>query len=202
MRAGEPLMLEQVFDHIESERIILRRFIDSDLPSFLSYRNDPDVARYQSWETTSLAEAEEFIQVQKGIQPGAPGQWFQFAIALKPTGELIGDCALKVSEHYSQQGEMGYTLAREHQGKGYATEAICSLLDYAFLDLNLHRIVAITDCENAASVALLERIGLRREGHFIENTWFKGKWGDEYLYAILKDEWLLKRSETGRKDSV
>jgi RimJ/RimL family protein N-acetyltransferase len=195
-------MLEQAFNNIESERIILRRFIDSDLPSFLSYRNDPDVARYQSWETTSLAEAEEFIQVQKGIQPGVPGQWFQFAIALKPTGELIGDCALKVSEHYSQQGEMGYTLAREHQGKGYASEAIRSLLDYAFLDLNLHRVVAITDCENAASVALLERIGLRREGHFIENTWFKGKWGDEYLYAILKDEWLLKRRETGRRDSV
>ena len=60
-----------------------------------------------------------------------------------------------------------------------------------FDTFDLHRIIAITDCENIASVALLERLGMRREGHFIQNIWFKGKWGDEYLYAILKEEWLL-----------
>jgi len=55
-------------------------------------------------------------------------------------------------------------------------------------------VIAVTDCENTASVTLLERLGLRREGHFIQNVWFKGKWADEYLYAILQDEWLSKHS--------
>ena len=68
-----------------------------------------------------------------------------------------------------------------------------NVLEYAFMQLGLHRVVAITDCENEASVALLDGLGMRREGHFIQNIWFKGKWGDEYLYAILKDEWLGMR---------
>ena len=81
---------------------------------------------------------------------------------------------------------------RAYQGQGFATEAVSCLLNYAFLTFDLHRIIAITDCENEASVALLERLGMRREGHFLKNVWFKGKWGDEYLYAILKEEWLQK----------
>jgi len=59
-------------------------------------------------------------------------------------------------------------------------------------------IIAITDCENTASVALLERLEIRREGHFLQNVWFKGKWGDEYLYAILKEEWLRKQGTKAR----
>jgi RimJ/RimL family protein N-acetyltransferase len=67
-------------------------------------------------------------------------------------------------------------------------------LDYAFDDLGLHRVAAIADCRNKPSWALLERVGMRREGHFLENVWFKGGWSDEYLYAVLKDEWLRKRT--------
>ena len=87
-----------------------------------------------------------------------------------------------------------FTFAREHQGRGMAFEAASRVLDYVFDDLGLHRVTAITDCENAQSVALLGRLGMRREGHFIQNIWFKGKWGSEYLYAILRDEWLKKRA--------
>ena len=66
------------------------------------------------------------------------------------------------------------------------------MLDYVFTELNLHRVVAVTDCENGKSFTLLARLGLRREGHFVQNVWFKGKWGSEYSYAILRDEWLGK----------
>jgi RimJ/RimL family protein N-acetyltransferase len=81
-------------------------------------------------------------------------------------------------------------FARRHQGKGYASEAVRLLLHYAFDTLGKHRMVAITDAKNAPSIALLERLGMRREGHFIQNVWFKGAWGDECLYAMLRDEWL------------
>jgi RimJ/RimL family protein N-acetyltransferase len=180
---------EDDFAGLETARLRLRQFALDDLAHFRSYRNDPDIARYQSWSEFSEQEAVDFIAAQKALRPGVPGQWFQFAIELKATNALIGDCALKIDEHEPRQAEIGFTLAREHQGRGYASEAVSRVLDYAFRALCLHRVVAITDCENAPSVALLERLGMRREGHFKQNVWFKGKWGDEYLYAILRAEW-------------
>ena len=177
------------FTRLESERLILRRFAGSDLEPFLAYRNGPLVARYQAWESCTEREATAMIEELKQLQPGTPGEWFQFAVELKETGALIGDCALKVEQN-GRQGEIGFTLSREHRGKGYASEAVSCLLCYAFADLGLHRVVAITDQENRPSIALLERLGMRREGHFVRNAWFKGRWASEYLYAVLKDEWL------------
>ena len=181
------------FTTLETTRLRLRHFTDTDLQAFMSYRNDPEVARYQSWGGISEPEANAFIQEQKKVQPGVPGQGFQIAIELKETNVLIGDCYFTINELDHRQAEIGFTLSREYQGYGFATEAVSYFLNYAFLTFDLHRIIAITDCENAASVALLERLGMRREGHFLQNVWFKGKWGDEYLYAVLKEEWLRKR---------
>ncbi|HVG34679.1 MAG TPA: GNAT family protein [Pyrinomonadaceae bacterium] len=180
------------FVELRTPRLVLRRFTDSDLETFEAYRNDPEISRYQSWETFSHQEALEFICEQKSLEPLVPGRWFQFAVALMETQSLVGDCAVKVDEEDTQQAEIGFTFAREHQGKGYASEAVQRLLDFLFREAGLHRVVAITDCENQPAVALLERTGLRREGHFMQNVWFKGKWGDEYLYAILRSEWIQK----------
>jgi RimJ/RimL family protein N-acetyltransferase len=181
---------QKMFSRLETSRLLLRRFIDADLTSLLAYRNDPEIARYQSWESFTEEEAREFVREQKIAEPGVPGKWFQFAIEGKEAGGLIGDCALKIDPHDRRQGEIGFTLARPYQGQGYAGEAASCVLDFAFSNLDLHRVVAITDCRNRPSVALLERLGLRREGHYLQNIWFKGEWGDEYSYAILKYEWM------------
>jgi len=173
--------------------LILRRFRDSDLPALLAYRNDPEVARYQSWSVNDQSGLKDFIQSQKSLQPGTPGEWFQLAIALKSTNELIGDCVLRTGMEDSRQGEIGFTLARRHQGKGFAFEAVSAFLEYAFTKLGLHRVVAITDCENAASIRLLERLEMRREGHFLQSIQNKGEWRDEFQYAILCGEWIQKR---------
>ncbi len=179
------------FTSLESERVILRRFAADDLAPFLAYLNDPLVARYQTWESYTEQRARDVIAEQQNLDPGVPGRWFTFAVESKETGSLIGHVALKTQDR--QQAEIGFTFSRAHQGKGLAFEAATRVLDYVFKELSLHRVVAITDCENARSVALLGRLGMRREGHFIQNIWFKGSWGDEYLYAILRDEWLRKR---------
>jgi [ribosomal protein S5]-alanine N-acetyltransferase len=109
---------------------------------------------------------------------------------------LIGDCAFQVLPHDvghdPRQAEIGFSFARALQGQGFATEAVSRLLDYLFGDLNLHRVVAITDAENRAAARLLERLGLRREGAFVENVWFKGAWGSEFYYALLHHEWARK----------
>jgi len=183
-----------VFTTLETPRLRLRHFTDAGLALFMAYRNDPEVARYQGWEGISEPEARAFLQEQKEIQPGVPGHWFQIAVELKETGMLVGDCALKIEEHDERQAEIGYTLSRGYQGRGIASEAVSRVLEYAFVTLGMHRVIAMTACENVASVALLERLGLRREGHFRQSVWLKGKWEDEYLYAMLQEEWRTMHS--------
>src|ERR671917_1185015 len=88
-------MSEAVFTRIESERLILRRFEDSDLIPFVAYRNDPEVARYQSWVSCDEQEAKVLIREMGSARIGVPGEWFGFAIESNETGTLIGDCALR-----------------------------------------------------------------------------------------------------------
>jgi RimJ/RimL family protein N-acetyltransferase len=185
-------MKKAAFTSLESERLLLRRLTEADLVPFLAYLNDPVVARYQSWESYTEQQARETIEAQRNLEPGTAGRWFTFAVESKAEGALVGHVALTTEGE--QQAEMGFTFSRDYQGKGLASEAAARVLDYVFKELGLHRVKAITDCENERSVALLERLGMRREGHFIQNVWFKGKWGDEYLYAVLREEWLGRRA--------
>lgn len=186
-------LVDTTFTSLQSERLILRRLEDNDLVSYHAYLNDPLVAEYQTWDTYPVERAREVIEEQKTLEPGSPGDPFLFAVELKENTSLAGHVVLTVQEKDPLQAEIGFTFAREYHGRGLAREAASNVLDYAFTVLRLHRIIAITDCENLSSVALLGRLGMRREGHYLQNIWFKGKWGDEYLYAILSDEWNLNK---------
>jgi RimJ/RimL family protein N-acetyltransferase len=193
-------MKKAAFKSLESERLVLRRFNEADLGPFLAYVNDPLVARYQSWESYTEEQARKVIEVQRELDPGEPGKWFTFAVETKAGGALAGHVALKMQDQ--QQAEIGFTFSRDYQGKGLAFEAVARVLDYVFDELDLHRVIAIADCENVRSAALLDRLGMRREGHFIQNVWFKGKWGDEYLYAVLREEWLRRRGVAGPREET
>jgi RimJ/RimL family protein N-acetyltransferase len=182
-----------MFGEIVSERLVVRRFQDSDLAAFLAYRNDPVVSRYQNWDPLSAPRAQAILQEQRHLEPGAPGPWFQFALALKGSGQLVGDCGLQVLLQDARQAQVSIALAPVYQGAGLATEALTAVLDYAFINLDLHRVIAVVDAENAGPVRLFERVGMRREGHFLKNVWFKGRWADEYLFALLQAEWLSRR---------
>lgn len=186
-------MTDAAFTFLQTERLILRPFEETDLEPFLVYLNDPLVARYQTWETYTEQRAREVIEEQKSLVPGMPGKAYLFAVVLRETAALAGHVVLTVFTTEPRQAEIGFTFAREYHGHGLAMEAAVRVLDYVFRGLSLHRVIAITDCENLKSVALLEKLGMRREGHFIQNIWFKGKWGDEYSYGILREEWLRRR---------
>lgn len=175
---------------LETERLIIRPFRDADVDSFLAYRNDPEVAKYQGWTFPYPREkAVEFIAQIKIVSPVAIGVNYQAAIENKETGELIGDLFYLIGQGDSPQARIGYTLSRAHWKKGYASEAAARLLDFFFHELAVHRVVADCDTENTASVHLLERLGFRREAHFIESFWMGNYWGDEYYYGMLEREW-------------
>ncbi|MBP1903988.1 RimJ/RimL family protein N-acetyltransferase [Paenibacillus turicensis] len=175
-----------------TERLILRQFALKDIQAFYQYRADPTVARFQSWENFTYEEADSFVRSQKTLIPDQPGGWFQYAIALADSNQLIGDCAVHTLGAEPRIAEIGFTLAREHQGKGYIHEALCALLDYIFSTLNKHKVIAFTDVRNEKSISALARLGMRREGHLLQNYMTKGNWVDEYQYAILQSEWLSK----------
>ena len=176
---------------LETERLRLRAFQDRDIPGFAAYRSDPEVAKYQSWEPPfSIEQATEFVHEMKTARLAAAGEWYQIAVEFKGNAALIGDCAFHIFADDPQQAEIGFTLASAHQGQGYGSEAVMAVLDFLFGELSLHRVRATCDVENLASSRLLERVGMRREAHLVENIWFKGAWGSEYAYALLRRDWL------------
>jgi len=179
---------------METDRLILRQFELRDAPAFAAYRSDPDVARFQGWEAPfSEEQAVAFVRSMRRVQPGAPGKWLQLAIVVKASGELAGDCAFNIHKDDPRQASIGLTLVRAFQGRGYGHEAMTRLLDYLFFELKLRRVHADCDVLNQAAFRSLEKLGLRREAHFVESLWFKGAWASEYWYAILACEWAEQR---------
>lgn len=187
----EYFMGDKRFSSIETERLVLRRFRESDAEAFFNYRTNPLVSLYQGegWQSYRFEQAVDFVKEQMNLEPGIQGIWFQLVIELKDTGEQIGDCGIHTLVQDINQVEIGFTLDSAYQNKGLGREAVKCLLDYIFNDLNKHRVIAVTDVRNKNSIKLLKRIGMRKEGHFIKNAWNKGEYTDEYLFAILKGEW-------------
>ena len=183
-------MKDLSFSTLASQRITIRRFHADDAAAFAAYRSDPDVARYQAWEVPyPLEKARRFIESLEGAAPGATGTWFQFAVALTSTGLLIGDCGLCPTRRDPSRAELGFTFARAYQGKGYASEAVRCLLEYAFTSLALQRVFAISQTQNDAARRLLERLGFRGHGHFVEDATVKGDTDGELIFERLQKDW-------------
>jgi RimJ/RimL family protein N-acetyltransferase len=172
-------------------RLRARPFRPADVDPFVAYRSDPDVERYQGWSDFTHEDGRAFIASLQGDRPGVPGEWYQFALEEVTAQELVGDVALHVDADEPRAAEIGVTLAPAYQGRGYGTEAVRGLLGFAFAELGMHRVVAVTDVRNTPAQALLQRVGMRHEAHFHENVFFKGAWSSEHLYAILEREWPL-----------
>ncbi len=185
---------DTAFSALRTERLVIRRFVASDAETFAAYRSEPEVARHQSWDTPfSVDQARLFIEQLASEHPDTPGTWFQFALVDVASDTHIGDVAASCDAADRRLASVGWTLAPHAQGQGYATEAATALLDYLFDRRSKHRVTAGCDPCNAASAALMERLGMRREAHFIQSEWAKGEWTDEYVYAVLSTEWAQRR---------
>ena len=176
---------------INTNRLLLRELKQSDLNGFLAYRCLEEVCRYQGFEPMNEMAAAAFLVENGEKKWGVAGQWIQYALELSETHELIGDFAIQLNEYDTRIAQIGISLSPTFQGKGYAKECMEALVSFLFRDTETLRIEEIVDAENHASIHLLESCSFRKEGHFIENVFFKGKWGSEMQYALLKREWEL-----------
>jgi RimJ/RimL family protein N-acetyltransferase len=134
-------MPDEGFTELAGERVLLRRFRPADVAEFVAYRSRAEVARFQSWDAPyPREEGERFVRQQMNEHPDTAGEWFQFAVALRPAGQLIGDCAAMPHAGDPRQCEIGFTIAPGYQGRGYATEAARLLVGYLFGRRAKHRI--------------------------------------------------------------
>jgi RimJ/RimL family protein N-acetyltransferase len=173
---------------LSTQRLKLRRFRPDDAAAFAAYRSDPEIARYQSWTAPVPVPEAVALVAEFGVgDPRSPG-WFQYAVELRSAGALIGDVGVNLHNNLLQ-AEIGFTIATEHQGRGYATEAVRRVIDHLFADAGLRRVSAECDARNLRSALLLERLGFRSEGHRVANTWIKGEWTDDLLFGLLAEDW-------------
>ncbi|MEC4812273.1 MAG: GNAT family N-acetyltransferase [Scytonema sp. PMC 1069.18] len=175
--------------HFFTQRLILREFTPDDWQAVLAYQVDPLYLRFCEWETRSEDEVREFVEMFLHQQWQVPRFKFQLAVVLKSEGKLIGNCGIRKIKPDSHQASLGYEIASNYWGRGYATEAARTLLKFGFEELKLHRIYSWCFSENLASIRVLEKIGMRLEEKSPKSEWFKGRWWDTLTFAILKDDW-------------
>jgi RimJ/RimL family protein N-acetyltransferase len=195
-------MSERFPDQLTSARLLLRRLQRDDAGALCAYRSLPEVARYQYWESFGPDDAARLIESQSAAEPGVAGTWFQLAIVNAASGQMIGDCGLHCRKDDPRQMEIGITLAPRHQGRRYADEAVECLLDYVFSSPGKHRVSATVDAFNRPAIALCRRLGFRQEAHFVEHVWFKGQWGSEFVFAMLKRDWRERQTQHKSKHEI
>jgi ribosomal-protein-alanine N-acetyltransferase len=172
-----------------THRLKIRNLRDSDLDAFHQYRSNPDITKYQGFNTFTLQQSKDFIASQTNNLRIIPGEWSQYGIENINSGQLVGDCAIYLQMSDSRIAEIGITISHLHQRLGYAKEAMLGIINFLFREKGVHRIVETVDEENIASIQMLKSLSFREEAHFIESVFFKGKWGSEYQFALLKNEW-------------
>jgi len=172
-----------------TERLILREFDANDWPAVWAYQSDPRYLRYYRWTERTPEEVREFVDMFVAQQYERPRIKFQLAIVLRSNQQLIGSCGIRMASPGAYEADIGYELAPQHWGRGYATEAACAIVRFGFTKLRLHRIGAHCIAENLGSIRVFEKVRMRPEGRLREKEYFKGRWWDTLLFAILDYEW-------------
>jgi len=182
---------------METERLIVRRFEERDVPDILEYSrheaSDEHRRRNVDWEPTEES-VRQWWTPMIAMKPEEAIQWLSLVVELKSRRRLIGNIgfnAKRIEDGF--QGQIGWILGKAYEGRGYATEAATALLDYLFRTVGFHRVYAMTSPDNRRSWRLMERLGMRREAHFVKNCHHDSGWTDEYVYAILAEEWAAHR---------
>lgn len=176
---------------LATARLRLREFTDADWPAVLAYQADPRYLRLYAWTDRSEAEVRAFVGRFVAQAAEQPRHRFQLAVVRPETGQLIGNAGIRRDPQRPWEAELGYELAPDHWGRGYATEAAGALLAFAFGALRLHRVVAHCVADNAASARVLAKLGFQLEGRLRDHAYYKGRWWDELCYGLLEAEWKV-----------
>lgn len=176
-------------ENLTTERLFIRPFQENDWKDLLEYLSDEEVVRFEPYGPLSPEQA------RKEASDRAKDHSFH-GVCLRENGKLIGNLYLHQGEF--DTWELGYVFSRSYQRRGYATESAKALISHAFISLGARRVIAMCNPLNEPSWHLLERLHMRREGHLVQNVFFKTTetgepiWADTFEYAVLRPEWEAK----------
>jgi ribosomal-protein-alanine N-acetyltransferase len=180
-------------------RLVLRELAPDDAPALHAFESDPDVTRYMSYEPRTFAEVVRYVDDCRADARVEPRRVWELAVALSDDDHrrVVGRTGCRVDDS-GQEARIWYAFHPGYWNRGYASEAVLSLLGLLFDDLGVHRVVADIDPRNGGSAKLAERLGLRREAHFVEDVWIRGAWCDTWIYAMLRREWQARSGQRRR----
>jgi RimJ/RimL family protein N-acetyltransferase len=182
------MRVDDGFPPLETERLRLRRSQPDDAETISAYRSIPEVRRYQGWERTDPQGVREQIEEMAARAPGEPGGWVQLSVEERESGRLVGDVGLSPAEGEPGVIKVGYTIAPEFQRRGYATEAVRALVDYAFDVLGADIVRAYASEENDPSIRVAEKVGMR----LVERI--EHRYGDEVWFGVRYE---IRREDRG-----
>jgi RimJ/RimL family protein N-acetyltransferase len=169
---------------LETERLVLREFVEDDVAAVLAYQQTPEYGRLRGRDSYTLDEARAFVGMFIAWQSEAPRRRYQLAIVLKWSLALVGTCGIRVENPDDGEATIGYELDPAYWGRGFATEAATQMLSFAFGHLGLRRVIAWCHVDNADSIRVLEKLGMRGEGQS-EDTGSAPEHGrDHYRFVI------------------
>ncbi|MBI2253632.1 MAG: GNAT family N-acetyltransferase [Proteobacteria bacterium] len=179
---------------IETDRLAIRPLAETDLADVIELYRFPEVLRYlYVGPRTDEEIAASFAERRAKTAFKAEGDRLILSVEEKATGRFVGEIVLVWLSEAHRSAEIGFIIHPAFQGRGMAGEAIAPLMRFGFEDMNFHRIIGRCDGRNAASARLMEKLGLRREAHLVENEFIKGEWTDELVFAMLQREWRASR---------
>jgi RimJ/RimL family protein N-acetyltransferase len=171
-------------------RLTLRPYEEGDLTALHDMFGRADVCRYLLWEPMDLDQARALLERRvRQTRIESDGDAILLAAVEAATGRTVGELMLRLVSGEHRQGEIGWSLHPDVQGRGLATEGAREVLRLGFGEMGLHRIVAKTDPRNVASLRVMERLGMRREAQFVDSELLKGEWVGEVVCALLETEW-------------
>jgi RimJ/RimL family protein N-acetyltransferase len=179
---------------LRTARLLLRPFSDADFEDVYAIHSRPDVTRYLYAEPGDAAQVRELLDRKVGeSRLDDAGQRLSLAVVWPQVDRVIGEIHLEWLSREHRQGEIGFVFHPDHHGQGFATEAAEMALRLGFDGLGLHRIIGRLDSRNIGSARVLDKLGMRREAHFVHDEFFKGEWADQLVYALLDREWRTRR---------
>jgi len=173
---------------VQTARLELRPFQESDFPALRAFDADPAVWEYRGGQVPTEAQTRAALQRYLNAAHEQPPHRYPFAIILRAAGRFIGECGLKITNHEAAEAELYYGLIRSAWRQGYMTEAGAALIAFGFTDLGLHRLWAKCDPDHRDSWRVMEKLGMQREGQLRECVRTVHGWRDRVVYAILNHE--------------
>jgi RimJ/RimL family protein N-acetyltransferase len=186
----EPLEV-YLMESLTTERLILRKWQESDFAAVHDYAKVMENVRFMPFGPNTEEETKAFLTRSIARYADDPMIDYTYAVTLRETGQVIGGCSLTILRN--QEASLGWILHRDHWKKGYGTELAGALIRFGFAELKLHRIIASCIADNYGSYRVMENSHMRREAHFIKNRFQRGEWQDEFIYALLQEEWEMMK---------